>query len=124
MVNMRVLARNENVMAWLGMDICSNDASSSKFFKSITTYYFAFIIYAFLIGSNAVMVYNSWPEITSMWQPLSIVFSGFQIGGMYLSIGVHLKKMNTLHFQLQQIVDAGKSKYLFDFIAPNRIFFV
>lgn len=112
MEKVHVLGRNENVLAWLGMRIRSTDAASSKFFKSITTYYVAFIIYAFLVGSNAVLVYENWPEITLMWQPLSLVFAEFQIGGMYLSIGFHLKQMHTLHFQLQQIVDAGQISHL------------
>lgn len=106
----RVLKRNQDLMAWLAINSHHLNEPKNEFFKSITAYYNTFFIYAFF-GTHWAVVYKMWPEINHIILPFSMSLAALMCGGVYFSIGFQMKKIKTLHIELQTIVNEGTILY-------------
>lgn len=108
MVKLKVLEYNQNYMARIGIHSHRLNEPTNEFFKQFVTFYYIFVFTTIFIGSSAVFVYNGWPQMDIISEPCLIVIAGLQVLGMYLSIGLNMKKLKILHIELQGIIDAGK----------------
>lgn len=113
----KVLKFNQICMSPLGIYSHSLTSKSNKFFKSIGTYY---IITALLsaVYLACTFIYENWPTSLGAFQITSAGLQGF---GMFLSVGLNMRKTKVFHLKLQEIVD--KSTNFFRFILWNVISF-
>lgn len=105
----KVLKHNQTLMAWLGIHSYRLTETSNDFFKSIATYYIIFtIVSIFIVSSGYTAIFSS--DFQTVIQATLLVVAGFQSGGMFLSIGLEMKKIKMLQIKLQEITDAGKNE--------------
>lgn len=103
----KVLEYNQNYMARIGIHSHHLNESTNEFFKSFVSYYYLFVFSVIFITASAVNVYQSWPQMDIISEPCLIVIAGLQVTGMYLAVGLKMKKVKNLHIELQGIVDEG-----------------
>lgn len=103
-----VLKYNQILMSWQGIHSHNLTEATNEFYRSLSTYYIIFTLSAFIITS-AVRIYGYWPEIELILKPCSIAFGGVQCLGMFICIGLQMKRIKVLHLELQRIVDEGKN---------------
>ena len=92
----------------LGLHSYNLTDPSNEFFESFANFSILFILVTFFMIPSGAFVYLYWPNLEIILEPLLSVMCGFQYGGMYLSVGLNMKKVKFLHLELQRIVDEGK----------------
>lgn len=113
----KVLRLNELVMLWLRIyshRLAPDTILADDFFKSITTYYIWFNMFAF-IGTSAAFVCQNTSNIMDALRTAMVVVGSSQALGMFSSFGCKITKVKLLHQKLQAIVDQaakGKSERL------------
>lgn len=106
MVKFKVLQTNQVFMTSLGIHSKHLTEPSNEFFKSIISYLIlAALIYSLIL--SIAQIYVSWSDVTSRLSAMLMAFCACQAIGMFLSIGLNMKKVKELHLQLQAIVDDG-----------------
>lgn len=108
MKNFNVLEYNQIYMSWIGIHSKHLNEPNNEFFKSIGTYYMVFNVISFTIVASAVFVYKNASNIELIAEPCLIVIAGFQVLGMFISVGLKMNKVKGLHIKLQEIVDKSK----------------
>lgn len=102
----KVLKHNQTLMAWLGIHSYRLTETNNEFFKSFGTYYILFsIVSVFMISSAYTALFSF--EFQTVIQAWLLVVAGLQSGGMFLSIGLQMKKIKMLQSKLQEIVNKG-----------------
>lgn len=105
----KVLKHNQTLMTWLGIHSYRLTEPNNEFSKSIGTYYILFTIFSiFIVSSGYTAIFSS--EFQTVIQATLLVVAGTQSGGMFLSIGLQMKKIKTLQLKLQEIVNEGEHK--------------
>ena len=94
-------------MAQLGINYYNSTDPSDEFFKSFATYFNLIMAFIFCVMSSGAFIYLNWPDLEVVLEPFFIAMGGLQCGGMLLSVGLNMRKVKLLHFNLQQIVDEG-----------------
>lgn len=102
----RVLKSNQDVMSWIGIHSHRLAEPTNEFFKSFASLYILFTVGFFIFGSIMYVVIH-WPHYDEISEPCLIAVGCIQVGGMFLAIGLKMKKMKRLHLRLQGIVDEG-----------------
>lgn len=126
MAKFRVLRFNQDFMARIGINSHRLHEPVNEFFHSFFTYFFLFHIIVFCITSSAFFVCQNLSDLGVAFATCSIVVAGFQCGGMYLSVGLKMTTVKTLHLKLQGIVDEGdeiSANFLFHLNQIKNIFF-
>lgn len=108
MAKIQVLKYNQNVMAPLGIYSHRLTETTNEFYSSIAPYHFICFDVVFLTLSSAVFAIQNVSAITLALQNLTLIIGGMQCAGMFISIGINMKKVKVLHLKLQAIVDAGE----------------
>lgn len=106
MAKFKVLKYNQTLMSWQGIHSMNLTQPTNEFHRSLSSYYIAFTLFAFVITS-AVRIYGYWPAIELILKPCSVAFGGVQCVGMFISIGLQMKRIKALHLELQRIIDEG-----------------
>lgn len=112
MKEFKVLEYNQISMRWAGIHSKDLYKPTNEFFKSFATYYILFSVISFTIGSSAVFVYKYSSNFEVVSEPSLIVIAGSQAAGMFLSVGLNMKKIKILHIKLQEIVDESKYEFI------------
>lgn len=112
MAKFKVHKYNQALMARLGIHSYNLTDPSNEFFKSFATFYHLFTAAMFFIISSGVFVYLHWPNLETVLEPLLVVMCGIQYVGMFLSVGLNMRKVKLLHLTLQHIVDEGSFDHL------------
>ena len=112
MAKFKVHKYNQAFMARLGIHSYNLNDPANEFFKSIATFYNLITATVFFVTSSAAFVYLNWPNLEIVLEPFLIVLAGVQYGGMFLSVGLNMKKVKLLHITLQKIVDEGRLNHL------------
>lgn len=107
MAKFKVLKLNQTYLTRIGIHCQQPDEQTNVFFRTFTAYYYLFTIFSFTITSSAVFAYKNWPQMDIISEPCLIVIAGLQVIGMYLSVGINIRKVKALHNELQEIVDKG-----------------
>lgn len=106
MVKFKVLEYNQYCLARIGIHLHRLNEPTNEFFKTFVSYYYLFVFIILVIVSSGVFAWKSWPHMDMVSEPCLAIIGGFQATGMYLSIGLKIKKLKVLHIELQEIIDA------------------
>lgn len=104
MAKFNVLKINQMYMARIGIYSYRLTEQTNEFYKSIAAYYICF----FLIGlsiSTCVFVFENLSNFNEATVAILSAIGGLQAVGMFISIGLKMKKVKVLHLKLQEIVD-------------------
>lgn len=110
MEKFKVLKYNQILMGWLGIHSKHLDRPTNEFYTSLITYYVLFNVIAFTILSSVAYMYLNIEHFEKISESGLGVIAGVQVAGMFISIGVNLKKVKLLHLTLQEIVDKGRNR--------------
>lgn len=115
MVKFTVLKYNEFILTQFGIfsKQSSNQTYSNVFFKALSSYYILLTMAAFVVSSS-IFVYQNSEQFDVALRVFTVSIGTAQSIGMFFSFGKNIKKVNTLHHKLQEIVDEStKGEYLF-----------
>lgn len=107
MAKVEVLKYNRKVMTPLGIYSHRLTEPTNEFYSSIVPYYFICFDVIFLTISSAVFSVQNISAIRLALQNVTLIVAGMQCAGMFISIGINMKKVKLLHLKLQGIVNAG-----------------
>lgn len=113
MSKFRVLKFNQDFMARCGIHSHRLNEPVNEFFHSFSTYFMLFHIIVVCIISSSVFVYQHSSDLEVAFATCLIVVAGLQCGGMFLSVGLKMTTVKTLHLKLQEIIDDGKLMTIF-----------
>lgn len=108
MERFKVHKYNQALMVPLGIHSYNLTDPSNDFFKSFANFFIPFMLVTFYMISSGAFVYLNWPNLEIIIEPFLVIMAGSIFGGMYLSVGLNMRKVKFLHLKLQQIVDEGK----------------
>lgn len=119
-----VLQRNQNLMARFGIHSHSLDSQTNEFFRSVPAFLITSVTVVFTIISCIVFIFKNIDNFESIFNAAMCVLAGTEVTCMFVSIGLNMKSIKTLHIKLQEIIDTGKLhfKLLTRFIYTERIF--
>lgn len=109
MANFEVHKYNQAFMARIGIHSYNLTDPTNEFFKSFATYYNLCMVFVFFTISSSAFVYLNWPNLEIILEPFLMVMAGLQYGGMFISIGLNMRKVKLLHLTLQSIVHSAKN---------------
>lgn len=104
MSKFKVLEYNQSVMARIGIHSHHLYTPTNDFFKTFVSLYILFTITFFIFGSIVFICIN-WPQYDIISEPCLIAVGCVQVGGMFLGIGLKMKKVKQLHLRLQEMMD-------------------
>lgn len=104
MSSFKVLKLNELVMVRLRIYMRQLADPIGDFFESISMYYIAFNMLAF-IATSMTFVYQNASNIMIALRTMMVVVGTSQALGMFLCIGSNVTTVKMLHIKLQTIVD-------------------
>lgn len=103
----KVLEYNQLVMARIGIHSHRLDENTNEFFKSIVSWYFLCTIIFFIFGS-IMFICIHWPAYEVISEPCLIAIGCIQVLGMFIGVGLKMKKVKKFHLRLQEMIDASK----------------
>lgn len=109
MANFKVFEYNQWYMTKVGLYSYNLTRPTNDLFKSFVTYYMLFFSIAFSIVSSATFSITHKSQFSLALETCFILIAGIQGSGVFLSIGLKMKKVKILHLNLQEIVDQGNS---------------
>lgn len=105
MSKFKVLESVETNLTWLGIRFDRMAELTNEFFTSFPPYHLVIVSIA-SITSAGMFIYSNWPNLVVIFQSSTIVsLTLVQVNGMFLNLGLRMKKVKTLHFRLQDIVN-------------------
>lgn len=122
MAKFQVLKYNQITMSWMGIYSKHLATSRKEFFTSISTYIILFCLIVLCIISNGIFVYANFSHFTKVFRSINIFIGGIQGTGMFICIGLNMKKVTQLHLQLQSIVNQGFAFKFFLFSPCSSLF--
>lgn len=105
MSRLKVLEYNQAMINKLGNS--SNFAEPANAFFRSKIVYLLFGMIGVCITLGALGIYENWPNLELVIEATIAFVGGIQSGGMFLSLGLHFRKIKTLNLKLQEIVDHG-----------------
>lgn len=112
MTKFQVLKYNQAIMARLGLYSYRLSEPSNEFFYSLASYYFLLAGEILSVLTSALFVYKHWPQFNIVSQPCLIIIGSSVCFGIFLSVGLKLKSITTLHLKLQEITDEGELNFV------------
>lgn len=113
MSKFKVLECNHKFMVWLGIHSYRLTEPTNEFLHAISSYCVFFSVFMFTIISSAVFAYKNFSlQFDAALEAVFIVIAGLQASGMFISVGVEMKAVKTLHLKLQEIVHESRWMYL------------
>lgn len=106
MAKFKVLQYNQSFMEKLGIHSYRINVPTNEFLSS-SSFLILFILSVFSITSSAAYVFKNYWQFEAAMQSMFVIIAGIQCGGMYLSVGLKMKKVKILQIELQKIVDEG-----------------
>lgn len=103
-----VFEYNQKFMAWLGIHSYRLEEPTNEFFSSLGAYYIALTIGFVSIVCACTTLFAS--DFKMVIQAAFALVAAIQSGGMFISVGLNMKKIKTFHLSVQDIVDAGMLK--------------
>lgn len=103
-------------MSWLGLYSHHLNEPTNEFFKSFVALWTFFIMVLAIITSFWYMLDNWSIHVKQSLGAFKIAFAGIQSGGMFLSIGMKMGAIKTLHLKLQEIIDKGTVGFCYNII--------
>lgn len=94
-------------MARIGIHSHRLNENINEFFESIVSWYFMCTIVFFIFGS-IMFICIHWPAYEVISEPCLIAVGCIQVLGMFIGIGLKMKKVKKLHLRLQEMIDASK----------------
>lgn len=116
MSKFQLMELNLKLMSWLGIHSYRLKEPINEFFHSFFTYFNLVHAIIFVIISSVWFAMTNISQAGIMLEACMIAIAGLQYSGMFLSIGLKMKKVKSLHLKLQEIVDEGDSIFDFFFI--------
>lgn len=113
MANFNVLEYNQWYMSKIGFYSYHLTRPTNDLFRSFASYYILFFSIIFTISSSAAFAIIHASQFSLALETSFILIAGIQTTGVFLSIGLKMKKVKILHLKLQEIVDQGKRIYFF-----------
>lgn len=107
MSKIEVLKQIQKFLVPLGVYSNRPAEPTNDFFISIGPYYTQFFVIICLTLSPALFAYKNSSQIALVLQTTSLIVGGSQSAGMFISLGLNVKKMKILHLKLQEICDNG-----------------
>lgn len=107
MAKFKVLEYNQSFMAKFGIHSYRLSDPTIEFFKSPAALLILFILSVFSIASTAMFGYTNFDHFEVALHGFFVMIAGIQCGGMYLSIGLKMRKVKILQIKLQQLIDGG-----------------
>lgn len=105
---LQVLEFNQNFMAHIGINSHHLTESKNEFFRSIPAYFILFNLIVCCVISSSVFAYQNLENLELVLVTSLVIVAGFQTCGMFLSVGLNMTAVKTLHLRLQEIVDDGE----------------
>lgn len=100
-------------MAQIGISSYRLTEPINEFFHSFSTHFVLFHLIVFGLIGGIVFAYNNISNFEIVLEACVTIIGGIQSGGMFLGIGLKMKKVKELHLKLQEIVDeAIASKFI------------
>lgn len=112
MADFKVLAYNQAIMTPLGIYSHRLNEPTNVFFKSFMPYFNLSFLGINIIFCGVIM-FRGWPNLDLILEPLLIIIAAVQSGGMFLSVGLNVKKVKILHLALQKVVDDEGNCFFF-----------
>lgn len=103
MQKFKVLKYNESFMTRLGVQPYRLTEDSNEFFSASFPYYILLVALCSAI-SCAMFVNANWPHLEIVSQSCIVFIGMFQTGGMFCCLGLHIKKVKSIHHQLETII--------------------
>lgn len=105
MAKFTVLNYNKFLLSHLGIfsKQLSNQIFQNVFFKRLSSYYILLTTTAFVVASVIFVLQNS-SQFDTALRTSAIAIGTFQSIGMYFCFGKNIKKVNAMHFKLQEII--------------------
>lgn len=113
MLPFKVLKYNQALMAKIGIYSYRLTEPTNEFFNSSSTYFILFHVIVFVLIGGIVYATNNVSDFTIVLETCVTIIGGIQCGGMYLSIGLKMRKVKALHLKLQKIVDDAVTSRFF-----------
>lgn len=107
MSKIHVLKCNQKVLTPLGLYSYRLNEPTNEFYTAFGPYYVQFFNLIFLTFSSAVFTFQNLSQINLALQNVSLFTAGIQCAGMFICLGMNMKKVKVLHLKLQEIVDRG-----------------
>lgn len=107
MAKIDVFKNNQYFMTPLGLYSYRLTEQTNEFYTSIAPYYILFFILTFFTISGIVFTFQNISQPNLVLPNITLVVGTLQCVGMYINIGVNMKKIKVLHLKLQGIVDTG-----------------
>lgn len=117
----RVLKYNQDSMALIALHSHHLNEPTNEFVTSIIAYYVS-ILNFFIIASSFVDIYKYWPNLAFILVFLALSAAGVLAAGMYISVGLKMKKIKELHNLSQKYIDEGTFEMTLYFVDLNFIF--
>lgn len=102
----RVLKYNQDSMSLIALHSHRLNEPTNEFVTSITSYYVSLMNF-FTFASSFVDIYENWPNLPLILVSLALGAAGIMATGMYISVGLKMKKIKELHNLLQTSIDEG-----------------
>lgn len=103
----KILKYNQRLMTLFGVYSYQLTEPSNEFYQSFGAHYVAFCNIMFLMVSPTIFSYLNISHIDLVLQNVSLITGGIQAVGMFISVGINMKKVKMLHINLQRLVDEG-----------------
>lgn len=112
MANFKVFKYIHAVMAQIGIHSYRLNESTNDFFKTYMTYVILFIIVAFYVIATTWHIAVKTSEFGDALDPCFVLIGGLQLGGMYVGIGLKMRKVKAIQLILQGIITNGTHNFL------------
>lgn len=99
MTKIEVLKQIQKFLVPLGIYSNRPTEPTNEFFKSIGPYYTQFFVIICLTLSPALFAYKNSSQIALVVQTTSLFVAGSQCAGMFISLGLNMKKIKILHLK-------------------------
>lgn len=94
-------------MVRIGIHSYRLNEPTNDFFKSFMTYVIILFTLAFYVTSSAWYIATKTNEFGEILDPSFALIGGSQLAGMYICIGLKMRKVKAIQLVLQGIVDEG-----------------
>lgn len=95
------------LMIRLGLHSFNLHDSKNEFFESFGAYYIMFIAIVFMIILSAAFMLGNLSNFEIISEPMLVAIAGFQMFGMFVSLGLNKKNVKVLQLELEALINEG-----------------
>lgn len=107
MAKFSVMSYNQKFMTWMGIHSYRLNVPTNEFLNSWATYYILFCLTTCAISTTAY-AHKISSQIGATIDLCYLIIASLQAFGMYINLGINMKRVKILHLELQSIVDKGE----------------